>query len=94
MMMSDQLGELATFQDPSMSWGVGGSVRLTNRLTDQAQSQQYGWVGGNYAILWADPGQKLIGYFAFPLEPPGDIGLLLQYQQMVYNAVSEYYPNP
>lgn len=94
MMMSDQIGELATFQDPSMSWGFGGSVRLTNRLTDQAQLQQYGWVGGNYAILWVDPGQKLIGYFAFPLVPPGDIDLLLQYQQMVYNAVSEYYPNP
>jgi CubicO group peptidase (beta-lactamase class C family) len=94
MMMRDQLGELASFQDPTMSWGFGAGVRMANRLTDQAQMQQYGWAGGNYAMLWVDPAQKLVGYFAFPLDPPGDLGLLLQYQQMVYGAVSEFYSNP
>jgi len=94
MMMRDHLGELASFQDPTMSWGFGAGVRMANRLTDQAQMQQYGWAGGNYAMLWVDPAQKLMGYFAFPLDPPGDLGLLLQYQQMVYGAVSEFYSSP
>jgi CubicO group peptidase (beta-lactamase class C family) len=88
-MMRDHLGELASFQDPTMSWGFGAAVRMANRGTDEARMQQYGWAGGNYAILWVDPARRLVGYFAFPLQPPGDIGLLMQYQQMVYGALTE-----
>ena len=32
--MSDQLGELASFSDPALSWGFGASVRMSNRLSE------------------------------------------------------------
>ncbi len=89
LMMTDHLGELATFNDPSLSWGFGASVRIADRLSGSGVLQQYGWIGGNYAILWVDPSQELVGYFAFPVTPPGDGALLFQYQQMVYGAMTE-----
>lgn len=86
-MMSDQLGEMSPFGDPDMSWGFGAAVRITQRLSGQGTLYQYGWVGGNYAMCWIDPIRNIIGYNAFPVVPPGDIALLMQYQQLVYGAV-------
>lgn len=93
LMMTDQLGELASFRDEALSWGFGASVRVSERLTERAKTEQYGWVGGNYAIVWVDPTQEIVGYFAFPVTPPGDIALLFQYQELVYAAMTEFYPN-
>ena len=49
----------------------------------------FGWAGGGYAILWIDPRERLIAYFAFPVMPPGDMGLIDEFRRLVYSAMSD-----
>ncbi len=84
LMMSDHVGDKSPFGD-GRGWGFGASV--VSR--DDGTTAQYGWVGGGYAILWVDPGKRLIAYFAFPLTPPGDMGLLNEFRRLVVEALTE-----
>ena len=84
LMMSDHVGDKSPFSG-GRGWGFGASVVST----DIGLPAQYGWVGGGYAILWVDPGERLIAYFAFPVMPPGDNGLLNDFRRLVYAAIDE-----
>ncbi len=79
-MMGDQLGEKAP---KGFSWGFGAALQLT----PSGETAQYGWTGGGYAMLWIDPGKRLIAYFAAPLMPPGDNELLMDFRRLVYQAM-------
>jgi hypothetical protein len=85
MMMSDQLGELASLPG-GLSWGFGAAVP---RGTSADAPTQYGWVGGGYAVLWIDRPQRLVAFFAFPVRPPGDNALLNEFRQRVAAATSQ-----
>ena len=77
-MMTNQVGDRSPYA-AGRGWGFGASV-VTN---DEGKIRQYGWVGGGYAILWVDPHERLIAYFAFPIMPPGDNALLTEFQALV-----------
>lgn len=87
MMMSDQLGDLAPM--PSLSWGFGAALRLSDDTKGSPALQRYGWVGGGYAKFWVDPGARLVAYLAFPLMPPGDPALLEEFERIVYEATDQ-----
>ena len=88
-MMSDQLGDLAPsrWQTIGLSWGFGAAVRGGGAGDAPGLPDQYGWVGGGYAKLWIDPKKKLVAYIAFPMDPPGDNGLLSEFDQRVNAAM-------
>jgi len=86
LMMSDQLGERAPQDGSGLSWGIGAAVP---QGTGAASPQQYGWVGGNYAVLWVDRGAQLVAYVAFPLLPPGDGALLNDFRRLVQAAIPQ-----
>ena len=46
------------------------------------------WVGGGFAKLWIDPQERLVAYINFPLTPPGDNALLVEFEERVYAAMS------
>jgi CubicO group peptidase (beta-lactamase class C family) len=84
LMMSDQLGARATLPG-GLSWGLGAAVQ---RGASPDAPGQYGWIGGNYAVLWVDRRERLVAYFAFPIMPPGDSALINDYRRLVYAAMA------
>ena len=84
LMMSDHVGDKSPFGG-GRGWGFGASVLST----DVGIPAQYGWVGGGYAILWIDPRERLIAYFAFPVMPPGDNELLNEFRRLVDAAMAD-----
>ena len=50
---------------------------------------RYGWVGGGSAKLWVDTKERFIAYIGFPLTPPGDNALLVEFEQRVYDLFEE-----
>lgn len=89
MMMSDQLGPLAPehWKARGMSWGFGAAVSYSGPPGKSRELAQYGWVGGGFAKLWVDPGNRMIAYINFSLTPPGDNDLLREFQQRVEAAL-------
>jgi len=90
MMMSDQLGDKAPerWEPRDLSWGFGAAVKYSEEDTAAGIPGQYGWVGGGFAKVWIDPKEKLIAYMGFPLTPPGDYDLLVEFEKLVYNAMT------
>ena len=90
MMMSDQLGDKAPdrWKPRNLSWGFGAAVEFSPKDIEAGTAGQYGWVGGGFAKLWIDPGERLIAYVNFPLTPPGDNELLREFENLVYAALS------
>lgn len=88
-MMSDQLGSIAPdrWQSIGLSWGFGAAVRGASLASAATPPDQYGWVGGGYTKLWIDPKQDIVALFFFPMDPPGDNGLLNEFDQLVYGAM-------
>jgi CubicO group peptidase (beta-lactamase class C family) len=82
LMMTDHLGEKSPFSS-GLSWGFGAAVLVT----EGGEPMQYGWVGGGYTTIWVDLREKLVAYFAFPVMPPGDSGLLDEFRRLVYSAL-------
>ncbi len=80
-MISDQLGGKAP---QGMSWGFGAAVLAA----PSGEHALYGWNGGGYAVLWVDPNLDLIAFFAMPLMPPGDGGLLQDFRRLVYQGLA------
>jgi CubicO group peptidase (beta-lactamase class C family) len=93
LMMKDHLGAKTPFPG-GLSWGFGAAVRYTDKDKATGMPGQYGWVGGGYAKLWVDPKERLVGYFAFPVMPPGDNALLREFEQLVYGAMLKSSANP
>jgi CubicO group peptidase (beta-lactamase class C family) len=83
-MMTDQLGDLAP--RAGWSWGYGAALQFSEDAAGSRTLRQYGWIGGGYAIAWVDPVDRLVAYFAFPLMPPGDNQLLLEFARLVEAA--------
>ena len=90
MMMSDQLGDKAPerWKPRNLSWGFGAAVEFSPEDTEAGIAGQYGWVGGGFAKVWIDPGERLIAYINFPLTPPGDNELLREFEKLVYATMS------
>ena len=90
MMMSDQLGDKAPqrWKPRGLSWGFGAAVEYAPEDVEAGVPGQYGWVGGGFAKLWIDPKEGLIAYINFPLTPPGDNKLLIEFEEQVYAALS------
>lgn len=88
-MMTDQIGDLApdSWKDRGLSWGFGAAVKAASSDSKSGLPDQYGWVGGGYAKMWVDPKYRMVAYFAFPLEPPGNNALLNEFEQLVYSAI-------
>ena len=73
--------------------------RQTNSITNQTARgerkmesgvpSRYGWVGGGSAKLWVDTKERFIAYIGFPLTPPGDNALLVEFEQRVYDLFEE-----
>jgi CubicO group peptidase (beta-lactamase class C family) len=80
-MMTDQLGDVAPRD--GWSWGYGAALQYAEDAEGTRTLRQYGWIGGGYAIAWVDPVDRLVAYFAFPLMPPGDNELLLEFARLV-----------
>jgi CubicO group peptidase (beta-lactamase class C family) len=93
LMMSDHLGEKAPerWKSRGLSWGFGAAVQYSEDDIGSGAPGQYGWVGGGFAKLWVDPEQRLIAYFNFPLNPPGDNELLAEFEERVNAAMTDSY---
>jgi CubicO group peptidase (beta-lactamase class C family) len=89
MMMSDQLGGKAPerWKPRGLSWGFGAAVENSPEDIEAGLPGKYGWVGGGFAKLWIDPRHRLIAYINFPLTPPGDNALLVEFEERVYAAM-------
>ena len=89
MMMSDQLGDLASedWASHGRSWGFGAAVVFSDPQANSGIPDRYGWVGGGFAKLWIDPKNRLLAYLNFPLTPPGDNELLREFERRVYSAI-------
>jgi CubicO group peptidase (beta-lactamase class C family) len=87
-MMSDQLGELRPerWKTAGYSWGYGAAIVLPAENVNSALPTQYGWNGGGYARVWVEPKSKILAYFAFPMEPPGDFEMLREFERLVNAA--------
>ena len=90
LMMSDQLGHKAPehWKPMGLSWGFGAAVEYSREDIEAGVPEKYGWVGGGFAKLWIDPKERLIAYIGFPLAPPGDNGLLDEFEKRVDTAMS------
>jgi CubicO group peptidase (beta-lactamase class C family) len=86
-MMSDQLGAGMRLRG-GLRWGFGAALRFEDEPNGRRVLRQYGWVGGGYAKLWVDPLERIVAYFAFPLEPPGDNALLDEFERLVQQALA------
>jgi len=75
-MMSDQLAPLPALSN-GMGWGFGGAV--APGATPDNRSL-YGWVGGNYAMLFVDHSSGSVVFLAFPMEPPADYEFLMEFR--------------
>lgn len=86
LMMSDQLGDKAPdrWKSRGLSWGFGAAVEYAPEDTRPGIPSRYGWVGGGFAKLWVDTREQLVAYLNFPLTPPGDNALLVEFEQRVY----------
>jgi CubicO group peptidase (beta-lactamase class C family) len=91
LMMSDQLGDKAPerWKQKGRSWGFGAAVEYSRKDIEAGLPGKYGWVGGGFAKLWIDPQERLIAYIGFPLTPPGDYALLVDFEERVYDAMSK-----
>jgi CubicO group peptidase (beta-lactamase class C family) len=89
LMMSDQLGDKAPerWKPRGISWGFGGAVEYAPEDMESGVPSRYGWVGGGFAKMWVDTRERLIAYIGFPLTPPGDNELLVEFEQNVYKAL-------
>ena len=96
MMMRDQLGDKALdpWKQAGWSWGFGAAVVYSEDDVESGTPGQYGWVGGGFAKLWVDPKERLIAYFNFPMDPPGDNALLGEFEKRVSAAMTESYKRP
>lgn len=96
MMMSDHLGEKTPdrWKPSGLSWGFGAAVEYSEDDIGSGTPGQYGWVGGGFAKLWVDPKERLIAYFNFPLDPPGDNELLDEFEERVDAAMTQSYQSP
>ncbi len=65
-----------------LGWGYGAAVTYKDGTL-----QQYGWVGGGFAKLFLDIPNRLIGFICFPLTPPGDNGLLHEFETLIYRQL-------
>jgi CubicO group peptidase (beta-lactamase class C family) len=85
MMLSDHLGEKAPerWKPRGLSWGFGAAVKYSEDDIGSGTPGQYGWVGGGFAKLWVDPKERLIAYLNFPMDPPGDNDLLVEFEERV-----------
>ncbi|GJL96278.1 MAG: serine hydrolase [Hyphobacterium sp.] len=83
-MMSDQLSPLPALSN-GMGWGFGGAV---TRDATPDNRRQYGWIGGSYAMLFVDRTSGLVLYVVTPIEPPGDIDFLMQFQDTMTETLS------
>ena len=87
-MMSDQLTD-DNRGDRGYSWGYGASVPIgasPNTIT------RYSWLGGNYNELLIDQPTATVFWVGFPMEPPGDSGLLSELRQMVMKQLTCWLP--
>jgi CubicO group peptidase (beta-lactamase class C family) len=91
LMMSDQLGDKAPerWKQRGLSWGFGAAVEYSRKDIEAGHPEKYGWVGGGFAKLWIDPQERLVAYIGFPLTPPGDNALLVDFEERVYDAMSK-----
>lgn len=91
MMMTDQLGDKAPEQwkPRGLSWGFGAAVEHSTEDAEAGIPAKYGWVGGGFAKLWIDPRRKIIAYINFPLAPPGDNALLMEFEERVEAAMPD-----
>ena len=96
MMMSDHLGEKAPerWKLRGLSWGFGAAVEYAEDDIGSGIPGKYGWVGGGFAKLWVDPKERLIAYFNFPMDPPGDNDLLGEFEERVDAAMMDSYKSP
>jgi CubicO group peptidase (beta-lactamase class C family) len=88
-MLSDHLGDKAPerWRRRGLSWGFGAAVEYRAEDTEPGTPRQYGWVGGGFAKLWVNPKERLIAYLNFPLTPPGDNELLVEFEERVYASL-------
>jgi len=91
LMMSDQLGDKAPerWKQRRISWGFGGAVEYSPDDVESGLPSRYGWAGGGFAKMWVDTKERLIAYIGFPLTPPGDNALLVEFERHVYAAIGE-----
>ena len=91
LMMSDHLGIKAPerWKQRGISWGFGGAVEYSPEDMESGVPSRYGWVGGGSAKLWVDTKERFIAYIGFPLTPPGDNALLVEFEQRVYDLFGE-----
>ena len=89
--MSDHLGERAPerWKARRLSWGFGAAVEYSEYDIGSGTPKKYGWVGGGFAKLWVDPKERLIAYFNFPMDPPGDNELLGEFEERVDAAMRQ-----
>jgi CubicO group peptidase (beta-lactamase class C family) len=95
-MMTDQIGDKAPerWKPRGLSWGFGAAVEYSQDEVGSGSPGQYGWVGGGFAKLWVNPKEQLIAYFNFPLTPPGDNELLVEFEERVDAAMAASHNSP
>lgn len=86
-MTTDRVPDLDPFDDETLGWGFGGSVRRRTRTDAPEAAGTYGWNGGTGTLFWIDPESRLTAVLFVPFRPPPPVGVYDGFRRAVHAAL-------